>query len=355
MRKILDNYNSLLLLSEDGRSILDDDSISSTKWSISTIVESLKHMFSKFKTIALSFIRGKGLDQIGLAILGMIRSIPLLGKLIPIQKDKEKEVKEILGTISIGNGVTKCMNILQNLTSVLWNYFPLPTNFKEDKIKAFFNYNDRQSFLQSLYKMMLDADISSKHANAFLITLALKIPIYNLLFVFKSLWADTRRVRKTTDDELHPWTSGDPVTNPETGLNECEQRLMRKVQQFIQIKKMAEMNENDNTLELNSKLNRAIIKEAIVGIIVPFFLPYLNICKITMKVKDDSLAYLLIDTPLRWTIYVFYYYFLATSIILTSLAIDNEETFHPSQDKENEDSTKDNKLSSDGSIDFHRS
>lgn len=310
--------------------------------------ESFKALITKTKTIIKTTAKSLKLDQIGLAILDMIKAIPLLGRLIPNQKDKEKEAKSIVGTISIGNGVTKCVNALQYITVFIWNYFPLPTKTKNDFIKPIFNYNDRESFMQSLYKMMLDADIPARQANAYLMILSLKIPIYNLLYVFKPIWSNAQ-VNKTEDDKLHPFTSGDPNTNPETGLNECEQILQKKVQKFIQIKKLADMNEEGNSLRLNSKLNRAIIFESLLGVIVPFVLPFVKFFYVCFGKEGGIFDYG--STLLTWLLCFYYFYFLFTAITLTSLAINNEESFHPSK-KENKNN---NKLSSDGTIDFHQS
>lgn len=313
--------------------------------------ESFKGIFSSTKELAVKTIKGMKLDQIGLAILNMLRSVPLLGRLIPNQKDREKQVKAIVGTISIGNGVTKCMTLLQWMTKTVWTIMPLPTSTKNNFLLPIFDYNDRKSFMQTLYKLMLDAEIEPRHANAYLIVLTLKIPIYNMLFVFKSLWSRSK-VNKTKDDELHPWTSGDPNTNPETGLNETEQRLQKKVQKFIQIKKLAIANETDNSLDLNSKLNKEIIKEAIIGLIVPLFLPFLNFFKICFGVSDDNPFHQYVDPAIKWLIIGYYCYFLVTAMVLTSLAIENEEAFHPSKSK-TDNSNKN--LSDDGSIDFHQS
>ena len=113
---------------------------------------------------------------------------------------------------------------------------------------------------------MLDANIPVKYANAYLVLVAMKIPMYNILYVFKPIWYKGK-VNLTDDDKLHPFTAGLPNTNPETGLNETEQRLQKKIQKFIQIKKLAELEERDNNLDLNRKLCIAIIKEAVFSII----------------------------------------------------------------------------------------
>lgn len=339
---------------EDNKSLsVSVKEINNTNKGISgkSLWESLKYILSKIKDIAIRLAKTLKLAEIGEAILSMIRSIPIIGRLIPNQRDKEKETKSIIGTISLGNGVTKCMNILQYITSSTWNLFPLPSSFKENFIKPIFDYNDRQSFLQALYKMMLDANIEAKYANAYLMVLALKIPLYNMLYVFKPFWSNSK-VNKTNDDKLHPFTSGDPNTNPETGLNETEERLQKKVQKFIQIKKLAEMNENDNNLELNSKLTRAIIIESLVGIIVPIILPSLKFFSICFG-KEGGL-YDFGSSLITCLLCLYYYYFLVTSIILSSLAIENEESFHPSK-KEESNKVSNNKLAEDGTIDFHQS
>lgn len=313
-----------------------------------------KDLFSSSKKLVVDVIKGMKLDQIGLAIMDMLRSVPLIGRIIPNQKDREKQAKAIVGTITIGDGVTKCMNILQWLTKVVWDIIPLPTSTKNNFLLPIFNYNDQKSFIQTLYKMMLDAEIEPRHANAYLVVLSMKIPIYNLLFRFKSLWSFSK-TNKTEDDKLHPWTAGDPNTNPETGLNETDQRLQKKVQKFIQIKKLAVANDTDNSLELNSKLNKAIIKEAVIGMVTPFILPFLNFFKICFGVSDDNLLHTYVDPCIKYLIIFYYVYFLITAFVLTSLAIENEEAFHPSTNKSKEENASEKKLSNDGTIDFHQS
>lgn len=354
-------YNLLSLLNEtianDVIEVNENENTSIlSSFTFKDIFNSLKQMLYKIKDIGISFIKGLKLDQIGLAILSILRSIPLLNRIIPNQTDKEKQVKEIIGTISIGNGVTKVMNIMQYCIAGIWNLFPIPTNWKEG-IKGIFDYNDAQSFLQTLYKLMLDANIEPRHANAFLMVIAMKIPIYNLLYKFKP-FGFSGNSNPTTDDQLHPWTSGDPIVDPETGLNETEKKLQSKVQKFIQIKKQAEIEETDNSLDLNTRLNRAIIKEAIIGFIAPFTIHFLQFFKICFGVSDDSLAHKLFDYPIYILIWVFFIYFLVTGLILAALAIDNEESFNPSTNNNSYNSEKEkediSQLAVDGTIDFHQ-
>ena len=300
----------------------------------------LKQLLKGIKDITLGVCKTLKLDEIGNAILSLLRSLPIIGRIIPQNKDPTNQVKEITGTILIGDCISIITSLMNNCISFISSI--LPTSLQKFILKIF-DYNDRQSFLQALYKIMLDANIPVKYANAYLVLVAMKIPMYNILYVFKPIWYKGK-VNLTDDDKLHPFTAGLPNTNPETGLNETEQRLQKKIQKFIQIKKLAELEERDNNLDLNRKLCIAIIKEAVFSII-----PILTLnCWMFFKTLglsfwgSDSFDYFL-----NLCIQLYFYHFLITGLILTALAVKNEQTFNPKKDNDNI------KRDSDGTISFH--
>lgn len=293
-----------------------------------------KRFISGLKDLAFKAISGIKLDELGQAILGFLRNLPIIGNFIPNSQDQVDKTKEILGDISIGNGVTKLMNLSQYLITTLWNILPLTTEMKK-WILSIFDYNDKSTYFQSLYKIMLDANIPVKYANAFLIIMAMRMPVYTMLYNFKPLW-DWKKYNPTEEDKLHPFTAGNPNTDSETGLNEAEQKIQRKVQKFIQIKKLAELEERDNNLDLNKKFSNMIVKEAIISFIPICTLHLFQFFKYGLGISRETNPILgIVTEPIDWLLIIlitFYYiYFVVTSLLLTSLAIENEETFHPSQ------------------------
>ena len=295
--------------------------------SLSSVWSAFKTLLSTLKDLLFSIGKGMKLPEIGRTILIALRRIPLIGKLIPNQKTEEQEVKDTVDTITTGDVVTGTVNLLQKMVSTIWKYLPFTTNFKEDVILPIFDYNDRRSYLQSLYKIMVDNEVEPKYAKAFLVIVAAKIPIYQMLYVWKPLWAKGS-TNLTVDDKIHPWTAGDPKTNPETGLNEMELRLQQKVQKFIQIKKM-EIGE----LECKRKMAWSIIKESLAAVVTPILLQAFDFFKLAFGVSDSNFLHRYVDGPIKALLILYYYYFLITSFILVSLAIDNEEAFHPSEEK----------------------
>lgn len=275
------------------------------------------------------------LPEIGRTILVAIKKIPLLGKLIPDQRNEEKRVQETLDTITTGDVVAGIASLLQRMISTAWNWIPLSTTYKNEKILPIFNYNDRMSYLQSLYKIMIDNEVEPKYAKAFMVVICAKMPIYQMMHVWKPFWSKAK-INPTTDDKIHPWTAGDPYTNPDTGLNEMETLLQKKVQHFIQINKI-----EIGDLERKRKLAWEILKESIMAIITPMLVQCFDFFKLAFGVSDDSFLHTYVDAPIKALLVLYYYYFLITSLILMSLAVENEESFHPSSEKNNNDNDDD--------------
>ena len=139
----------------------------------------------------------------------------------------------------------------------------------------------------------------------------------------------------------HPFVSGDPNRDPDTGFSEADKILSTKFQKFIQIKMTA-----TGDLDLKRKLSRQIIKEIFSAILITWVIFGFSIFK--QIGLDNNIIGDTLDTVLKWLFLPIYCYILFSSIILTSLAISNEETFRPSN-KQNDNINRD----SDGTINFH--
>lgn len=300
--------------------------------SLSMVWTAFKALIVAVKGLIVSVGKGMKLPEIGRTILAMIKKIPFIGKLIPDKKGEEQRVQETVDTIMTGDVVAGTVNLLQRMVSTIWTYIPLSTKFKNEKILPIFNYNDRMSYIQSLYKIMVDNDIEVKYAKAFLVIICSKIPIYQMMYVWKPFWSKAK-TNPTTDDKIHPWTAGDPYTNPETGLNEMELLLQKKVQHFIQIGRM-----EIGDLERKRKLSWEIIKESVMAILSPMLIQSFNFFKLAFGMSDDAFLTTYVGEPIRALLVLYYYYFLITSLILMSLAVDNEESFHPTDDRPVEES-----------------
>ena len=295
-----------------------------------------KQFFSGLKTLALKSMRTLRLDEIGQSVLMFLRSLPLIYKILPNGTvSEENKIKAIIGDISIGNGVAIVMNLLQYITSTLWDW--LPGGPVKNWLIEIFGYNDKQSYYQALYKIMLDADIPVSYANAFLMIQIVRMPLYIIWYNFKPFWWKGKD-NPTEEDKLHPFTAGNPVTDSETGLNEAEQKILKKIQKFIQIKKIAEYTDEDNDLVTQQKLAKAIRNEAIFAFvplcllfmarIFRFFQNGFGITKETHPILGTITEP--IDTFLEFLMMAYVIYFLVSGIILSSLGIANEETFNPS-------------------------
>lgn len=312
-----------IILNEDITDIFDS-CIEIFKNILSLVRKCASFLFKKLKIGELADILYKG-----------IKSLPLIGDLLPDRDSKEEKIRRELSTISIGNGVAVATSLITDITNSIWEYIPVTSDFKNNVLLPMFNYNQRKTFLQSLYKMMLDAEINPKYANAYIIILAMKIPLYNMLLVFKPFGSkDIKRSKPTIDDESHPFTSGDPIYTDQ-GLNETEVKLQNLVKKFIQIQKTSL-----SELDAARKLTWQLIKDAIVAIIIPLLLPMFNAVKFAFGLKDDNKFHVYFDPLLKFIICLYYYYFLITSIILASLAVSNEEEINPSKTKEETDTSK---------------
>lgn len=291
--------------------------------------EALKKLLVGLKNIVGLIIRKAKIPEICDVLVNILRNIPLINKLIPNKDDDETYLRRTLSNITVGDGIAIATDTITNVTNFIWDHLPVSTNFKNDIILPVFNYNERKTFMQTLYKLMIDAEIPTKYANAYLVVLTMKIPLYNLLYVFKTFWSkDLKKSNPTIEDKAHPWTSGDPVYN-EDGLQETEQELLKKVQKFIEIKKRAV-----SDLDESRKLTWQIIKDSLLAILIPIVLPTVNGCRFLLGTSPDNPIISSIDSFMRLIVMLYYYYFLITSLILTSLAVKNEESINPSIDKE---------------------
>lgn len=317
------NESEYIVLQEDLQDVLD------------SCLEILKMIFNMVKKAVVLIVKKLNLSEIADVIYKGIKSLPLIGRLMPDKEAKEEKLRRELSTITVGDGVSKATMVLTDVITSLWNMLPMTSNFKNQVLLPLFDYNERKTFLQTLYKLMLDAEINPKYANAYLVIIAMQIPLYNILLVFKPLWSkDIKRSKPTDDDKNHPWTAGDPVYS-EQGLNETEQKLQTNVRKFIQIQKTSL-----SELDAARKLTWQIVKDAIISITIPLLLPMFNAFKFALGLNDDDSLHVYFDPLIKLIICLYYYYFLITSLIVTSLAISNEEEINPSKSKEELDTSQ---------------
>lgn len=302
-------------------SMLYEYNLPALKTDASNTYNAFKHMIKNTITLIKKAISIVKIPELVMTILSFTRSIPLIGRLIPNPSSQESRIKEMLSVTEIGDIVTVLANINQFIFSSIWALIPLSNKFKTNIILPIFNYNDRLSFMRSLYRMMVDSSIPPKYAKAYIIIMTLRIPIYNILYVFKSFWTDTSKSKPTLDDKTHPFTSGNPVYNKDTGMNETETKIHKRVQKFIQAYKVS-----SGEVESNYRLTRIIIKDALLGIVIPFLLPMFNFFRISFgTIEGESPLLDLIDSMIKVVLMIYYYYFLITAMVLSSLALDKEE------------------------------
>lgn len=300
---------------------------------------SFTNLFKYLKSLALSAIKTLKLDEIGTALLSLLHDIPIIGKFIPNLQGNENQAKEIVGSIGLGDGIVKAMNMLQFIVNKIFTSIP-----GYQKIIPMFDLNMYKSWMQNQYRAMLNAEIEPKYANAYLMIITLKFPFYVVMYNWKSLWSKGFKHdnnNKSMDDMYHPFVSGDPNRDPDTGFSEADKILSTKFQKFIQIKMTA-----IGDLDLKRKLSRQIIKEIFSAILITWVIFGFSIFK--QIGLDDNIIGDTLDTVLKWLFLPIYCYILFSSIILTSLAISNEETFRPSN-KQNDNINRD----FDGTISFH--
>lgn len=262
-------------------------------------------------------------------ILNTLRSIPIINKLIPDNRTEEEKIKGIIDSIITGDVITGIFNLFEKIIYVIYKCIPATESFKQDYIISIFNYNSRETFMRQWYAQLLNNDIPKKYASAYIIILSIKIPIWNMLLVFKSFW-NTGQIKKSDetksiDDKIHPFTAGDPINV--NGNNETEMKIQEKCQKFIQISKTS-----INEINRRKRLTWQIIKDSITGIIPVFFVPFISLFKFGFGVSDDNFLHQYIDPVITTLIMVYYYYFLVTALVLSTLAIEKEESFNPSQD-----------------------
>lgn len=326
------NYNAQEIFNEG---IISD--------SLQNCWELFKTLFNGIKAVTIKIYTGAKIPEIVNCIKNFILNLPIINKLIPNKQTEDERVKATLDDITTGDIVSGISNTISTIFGIIWKCIPATTNFKKEIILPIFNYNDRLTYLRTLYKIMVDNDVPPKYARAYLTIQGLMIPMYNILFVFKPIWyrkngnkgifskPEPKDDKRTMDDLAHPWTSGNPNTNSETGLNEMEERVQRNVQKFIQIVKREDLTE----LEIKHKLAWQIIKDAIPGIVVPFLVPLFRPWKMIFG-EGDYYPYFgqYFDGFWRIVLMWYYYYFLVTSQILVSLSVEEEETYHPTTEKE---------------------
>ena len=302
----------------------------------SDIIGSIKNLFKKIKDISILAIKTLKLDEVGASMLSLLREIPIIGRLIPNIQSTEIQAKEIIGSIGIGDAISKCMNMLQYVINKIFTNLP-----GSNSILSLFDLNKRRSWLQKWYQAMLNAEIEPKYANAYLMILSIKIPFYTVLYNWKSLRSKglkSDESGKSEDDKLHPFVSGDPNRDPDTGFDETEKILSIKFQKFMQIKLTG-----TSDLDVKRRLSRQIIKETFTSFLMTWVVSGFAIFRYLGMDGPFGQAG---DSVLRWLLLPIYFYLLFTALILTSLAIENEETFRPSN-KENVN------RDADGTISFH--
>ena len=301
--------------------VTEDLNLAALKTNARNTYDALKSLTKKALLLVKSTINMVKIPQLVDTILSFVRSIPIVNVLVPNPSNEEARVKEMVSVTEIGDIVTTLANITQFLFTTIWKLLPASNAFKKNIIMPIFNYNDRLTFMRSLYKMIVDSSVPPKYAKAYIIIMTLRIPIYNILFVFKSFWSKEKS-DPTMDDKTHPWTSGNPVYDKETGMNETERRIHKKIQLFIQIHKTA-----TTDVESSYRLTKTIIKDSIMGIVVPFLLPMFNFFRISFGIgnEEGSMFYML-DGMIKTVLIIYYYYFLITAMILSSLAVDKEES-----------------------------
>lgn len=304
--------------------LLDEYTLPALKTDTINVYNALKQMVRRIMALVRSAISITKIPELVTTILSFTRSIPLIGRLIPNASTQEERIKEMVSVTDIGDIVTTLANINQYIFKSIWELIPLSNKFKTNILIPIFNYNDRMSFMRSLYRMMVDSSVPPKYAKAYIIVMTLRIPIYNILYVFKSLWTDTSKSKPTMDDKTHSFTSGNPVYDKETGMNETETKIHKKVQRFIQSYKVS-----NGEVEANYRLTKIIITDSLMGIIVPFLLPMFNFFRIAFGTVEGSSPLLdLIDSMIRVVLMIYYYYFLVTAMVLSSLAVSKEESQH---------------------------
>ena len=104
-------------------------------------------------------------------------------------------------------------------------------------------------------------------------------------------------------------------------MNETETKIHKRVQKFIQAYKVS-----SGEVESNYRLTRIIIKDALLGIVIPFLLPMFNFFRISFgTIEGESPLLDMIDSMIKVVLMIYYYYFLITAMVLSSLALDKEE------------------------------
>ena len=302
---------------------------------VKSVWASFTNIFKQLKELSVSAIKTLKLDEIGASILSLLKDIPILGRFVPDLRGNENQAKEIVGSIGIGDGISKAMNSLQFIVNKVFINIP-----GYQSILSMFDINSRRSWLQKWYQAMLNAEIEPKYANAYLMILSIKIPFYTVMYNWKSLWSKGIKPDesgKRTDDKLH-FTQGDPNRDADTGFDETDKILSIKFQKFIQIKLTS-----TGDLDTKRRLSRQIIKETFTTVLTTWIIFGFSIFKqigLDGNIIGDTL-----DTILRWMFLPIYCYLLFSAVVLTSLAIENEETFRPSNKNVNKDSN--------GTISFH--
>lgn len=311
--------------------ILREDSAEPTL----SVSESFRAFGLALKNMLAAVSRGMKLPEISRTILAFLRRVPVIRGMIKNQKSEEDSVRESLDTIATGDVVTGIFNLLNKIVEKIWALIPVSSGIKENTILPMFNYNDRRSYLQALYKIMIDNDIEPKYARALIVVVVCKIPIYQIMYAFKPFWSKAK-TNETTDDKIHPFTAGNPNTNKETGLNEVDTILQKKVQKFIQISKTSL-----NEIETRRKLSWEIIKESIMAVVGPILAHNFYFLRLSFGFSENNVIAAFIDGSIRMLILAYYYYFLVTALILASLAIKNEDDFNPAVQGEKEEKTDD--------------
>lgn len=301
--------------------LTNEISLASIKTGAKEYLYALKVVTANTGILAKKILKMAKIPEIVTTILHFTRSIPFIGSLIPNKQKEETKVKEMLSSITTGDMVTSVTMVPKFIVGRIWQYLPLSTTFKTNIVDNLFGYNDRYGFIQALYKIMIDSEIEPKYARAYIIILSMKVPIYNILYVFKAFWSKKlKKSNPTIEDKIHPWTSGDPIVHPEKGMNETEMILERKVQKFIQAYKVTE-----GEVARKYKLTRMIIYEAFFAVVTPLLLPMFNFFKISFGVSDTNPLHTEVDQWIKTLLMIYYYYFLIGALLIATLAIDHED------------------------------